>query len=62
MFAENESAMKKNNPVLNDLPGELYTIQTHNKLVNTNVNTHWEQFKLLRMEKTNKQWRLSKVT
>ena len=32
MFAENESAMKRNYAVLNDLPGELYTIQAHDKI------------------------------
>ena len=32
MFAENESAMKRNYAVLNDLPGEHYTIQAHDKI------------------------------
>ena len=32
MYAENEPAMKKNNVVLNDLPGELYTIEADDKI------------------------------
>ena len=32
MYADNESTMKRNNAVLNDLPGELYTIDVDNKI------------------------------
>ena len=32
MYAENKSAMKRNDAVLNDLPGELYTIETDDKI------------------------------
>ena len=32
MYAENEPAMKKNEAVLNELPGELYTIETNEKI------------------------------
>ena len=31
-YAENELAMKRNDPILNDLPEELYTIDTHEKV------------------------------
>ena len=33
MYAENESAMKRNENVLNNLPGELYTIETDDKIL-----------------------------
>lgn len=32
MYAENEPAMGRNDAVLNDLPGELYTIEAHSKI------------------------------
>ena len=32
MYAENEPAMKKNEAVLNELPGEFYTIETNEKI------------------------------
>ena len=32
MYGENEAAMKKNKVVLNNLPGELYTIQANDKV------------------------------
>ena len=32
MYAENKPAMKRNDAVLNDLPGELYTIEAHDKI------------------------------
>ena len=32
MYAENEPAMGRNDTVLNDLPGELYTIEAHSKI------------------------------
>ena len=32
MFAENKPAMKQNEAVLNDLPGELYTIEANDKI------------------------------
>ena len=32
MYAENEPAMKRNEAVLNDLPGELYTIEANDKV------------------------------
>ena len=32
MYAENEPTMKKNEAVLNELPGELYTIETNEKI------------------------------
>ena len=32
MYAENEPAMKRNEAVLNDLPGQLYTIEANNKI------------------------------
>ena len=32
MYAENEQAMKRNEAVLNDLPGELYTIEANDKI------------------------------
>ena len=31
MYAENEPAMKRNQAVLNDLPGELYAIEANDK-------------------------------
>ena len=31
MYAENETAMKKNESVLNELPSELYTIEANGK-------------------------------
>ena len=33
MYAENESAMKRNEDVLNNLPGDLYTIETDDKIL-----------------------------
>ena len=33
-YAENEPAMKKNEAVLNELPGELYTIEANDKIPN----------------------------
>ena len=47
MYAENESAMKRNDAVLNDLPGVLYTIEAHDKIPD---NTNWQQCKLLRIK------------
>ena len=32
MYSENEPAMKKNNAVLNDLPGDLYKIEAVDKI------------------------------
>ena len=32
MYAENESAMKRNESVLNELPGEHYTIEVNDKI------------------------------
>ena len=32
MYAENEPTMKRNQAVLNDLPGELYTIEANEKI------------------------------
>ena len=32
MYAENEPAMKRTEAVLNELPGELYTIETNDKI------------------------------
>ena len=32
MFAENESAMKRNKAVLNKLPGEIYTVEANYKI------------------------------
>ena len=32
MYAENEPAMKRNDVVLNDLPGELYTIDSDDRI------------------------------
>ena len=32
MYAENEPAMERNEAVLNDLPGEIYTIEANNKI------------------------------
>ena len=32
MYAENEPAMKRNDTVLNDLPGQLYTIEANDKI------------------------------
>ena len=32
MYSENESAIKKNNIVLNDLPSEFYIIEANNKI------------------------------
>ena len=32
MYAENERAMKRNNTVLNDLPGQLYIIEANDKI------------------------------
>ena len=32
MYAENEPAIKRNDAVLNDLPGELYTIEADDKI------------------------------
>ena len=32
IYAENESAVKRNDTVLNDLPGDLYTIQANDKI------------------------------
>ena len=32
MYVENEPAMKRNQAVLNDLPGELYTIKANEKI------------------------------
>ena len=49
IYAENKPAMKRNNAVLNDLPGELYTIEADDKFQIT-VITHWQQCKLLRIK------------
>ena len=32
MYAENEPAVERNEAVLNDLPGELYTVQADHKV------------------------------
>ena len=32
MYAENEPALKRNEAVLNELPGELYTIEANDKI------------------------------
>ena len=32
MYAENEPSMERNEAVLNDLPGELYTVETDDKV------------------------------
>ena len=32
LYAENEPAMKRNESVLNNLPGRLYTVQTNKRL------------------------------
>ena len=42
MFAENEPGMKGNEAVLNDLPGELYTIESNGKISDNCINTHWQ--------------------
>ena len=55
MYAENECAMKNNDLVLNDLPGEVYKIEADEKF-QIIVNTSWQQLKLLRVK--NKQTRV----
>lgn len=40
MYVENEPAMKKNEVVLNNLPGELYTTEADEK-IQENCITHW---------------------
>ena len=42
MNAENEPAMKRNDAVLNNLPGEFYTIVADDKIPGI-VNNHWQQ-------------------
>ena len=32
MYAENDPAMKRNEAVLNELPGQLYTIEANDKI------------------------------
>ena len=49
MYADNEPAMKRNEVVLNDLAGELYTIEADNNNLNCSKS------------KANKQRRFSKV-
>ena len=41
MYAENEPAIKRNEAVLNELPGELYTIEANDNKFQKNVNAHW---------------------
>ena len=54
IYAENESSMKNNDLVLNDLLGEVYTIEADEKF-QIIVNTYWQQLKLHRFknEQTN---------
>ena len=47
--AENKPAMKRNKTFLNDLSGDICTIEAITKL-QIIVNTHWQQFKLLTMK------------
>ena len=49
MFAENEPAMKRNNAVLNDFPGELYTIEADDKITD-NSKYPLAAIKLLRFK------------
>ena len=39
MFAENEPAMKRNEAVLNKLPGEIYTIEANDKITDNRKYT-----------------------
>ena len=54
MYAENEPVTKRNDAVLNDLPGEVYTIEVMTKF-QVILNTHWRQFKLLRIKNKQRQ-------
>ena len=49
MCADNEPAIKRNDVLLNYLPGELCTIEADDK-TSDNCNTHWLQFKVLRIK------------
>ena len=49
MRADNEPAIKRNDVLLNYLPGELCTIEADDK-ISDNCNTHWQQFKVLRIK------------
>ena len=51
MYTKKDPVMKRNKVVLNDLPGEIYTI----------VNTHWQQFMLFRIKNKKKYRRFSEV-
>ena len=47
MYAENEPAMKRHEPVLNNLPGQLSTIEANDKILD---NFHWYQFKRVKIK------------
>ena len=49
IYAENESTMKNNDLVWNDLLGEVYTIEADEKF-QIIVNTYWQQLKLHRFK------------
>ena len=57
MYAENEQAMKRNEIVLNDLLGQLYTIETNSKIPDNYKYT----LTLIQESKANKHRRFSKV-
>ena len=49
MYAENEPAMKRNEVVLNELPGELYIIEANDK-ISDNCKFPLALIKLLRIK------------
>lgn len=53
MYAENEPATKKNDVVLNGLPGELYTMPKFQII----VITHCQQFKVFWIKNKNQRFR-----
>ena len=60
MYAENEPAMKRNESVLNELPGKLYTIEANGKIPG-NFKCPLELIQESKESKANKNRRFNKV-
>ena len=58
IYTENELAMKTNEAVLNDLPGELYTIEATDKIPD---NCKYPLLTIKAESRVNKHWRFRKV-
>ena len=61
MFSENEPAMKRNEAVLNDVPGQLYTIEAYSK-IQDNCKYPLALIQVAQNQKHTKHRRFSKVS